>query len=209
MRLLPRFLLGSTCAVLAAFTLPASGRAAVASAPKKMSLGYSLYGMKSLSVSDALKECARIGYKNLEVTVDPRFPAEPKMLTPEARRALRAEAQALGVTFSAMMLNIQLGAPEARHRQNLDAIKATAEFARDLSPDAPPPVEVIFSGGKPELWEEQKQMLAARLKEWVSAVAEKGGTMVVGAHANMTINTAEKLLWIYHQAERPELGLVP
>jgi inosose dehydratase len=192
------------------FALPVLSRGAAASAvptPPKISLGYSLYGMKSLPLSEALEECARIGYKNLEVTVDAGFPAEPKALTADARRALRDQAKALGITFSAMMLNIQIGAPEAKHQQNLAAIRDTAELARDLQPDAPPPVEVIFSGGKPAQWEEQKEMLAARLREWVAAAVEKGGTMVIGAHAAMTINTAEKLLWIYHQAEQPELGL--
>lgn len=178
-----------------------------AAAPQKMSLGYSLYGMKTMAVPDALRECARIGYKNLEVTVDPGFPAEPKALSTDARKAIREQAKSLGIRFSAMMLNIQLGAPEAKHQQNLDAIRATAELARDLQPDAPPPVEVILAGGKPALWAEQKEMLAARLREWVAAAVEKGGTMVIGAHAAMTVNTADKLLWLYRQAERPELGL--
>lgn len=201
---LSRFLLSTVAASLLA--LAPLARSAPAEA-QKISLGYSLYGMKTFSVSDALKECARIGYKNLELTIDPGFPAEPGMLTPDTRRALRDQAKTLGVTFSALMLNIQIGAPEPKHRQNIAAIEAAAVLARDLAPEAPPPVEVIFSGGNPELWEEQKEMLAARLKEWVAAAAAKGGTMVIGAHANMTINTAEKLLWIYHRAERPELGL--
>jgi sugar phosphate isomerase/epimerase len=172
-----------------------------------MSLGYSLYGMKTLSISDALKACARIGYKNLEVTVDPGFPAEPKILSSETRRTLREQAKELGITFSAMMLNIQLGSPEPKHKQNIEAIKATVELAKALSPNVPPPVEVILSGGNPSLWETQKDLLAAHLREWVDAAAKAGGTMVVGAHANMTVNTADRLLWLYRQANRPELGL--
>lgn len=181
--------------------------AAAASFAPKISLGYSLYGMKTLPATEAVRECARIGYKNIELTIDPGFPADPKALAPADRAALREEARSLGVAFSALMLNIQLGAPEAKHLKNIEAIQSAAVLARDLSPDAPPPVEVILNGGKPDQWEAQKQMLAARLREWVAAAAEKGGTMVIGAHANMTVNTADKLLWLYHQAERPELGL--
>jgi sugar phosphate isomerase/epimerase len=173
----------------------------------QLSLGYSLYGMKSMPVEEAVSQIIRIGYKNIELTVDAGFPAEPKLLSVEARRALRDQARASGVHYSALMLGIALGAPSPVQTKNLAAIKAAVQLAKDLAPEAPPPVEVILSGGKPTLWEEQKNQLVENLKAWVAAAAENGGTMVIGAHANMTVNTADKLLWLYERAARPELGL--
>ncbi|MFM8270826.1 MAG: sugar phosphate isomerase/epimerase, partial [Gemmata sp.] len=82
MRLTRRQLLAALPAAL-----PRAARSAAA--PARVPLGFSLYGMKALALADALKLCREIGYDGVEFALMAGYPAEPKGLNAEARRALR------------------------------------------------------------------------------------------------------------------------
>src|SRR6187402_2697839 len=91
--------------------LPRLGHAAAVK-PAASPLGMALYGMKTLPVADALAHCARIGYHNVELCIDPEFPGAPAKMDAAARKALRKQADDLGLRFSGMMLNLNLALPE-------------------------------------------------------------------------------------------------
>src|SRR5258706_11409274 len=124
-----------------------SGRVHAATPRGQISLGMSLYGMKTLSLPEAFAQCARIGYRNVELCLDAGFPAEPAKLDAAARKQVRADLARHGLQISALMLNLNLATPEI-HATNLAAIKAAGAFAHDLAPDRPPPIETV-SRGKP------------------------------------------------------------
>src|SRR4051812_8100122 len=115
-----------TSAILILSGLPRFSRAAVK--PALSPLGMGLYGMKSLSVAESLARCARIGYRNVELCIDPEFPGAPAKMDSAARKALRRQADSLGLGFSGMMLNLNLAVPD-NHPANLEAIKAAAQLA--------------------------------------------------------------------------------
>lgn len=206
-----RQFIGQTSLALFAAALPLFGHAA--SAPvatagatafrARRPLGMSLYGMKTLPVPEALSQCARIGYRNVELCIDPGFPAAPARMDAAARRALRAQAGSLGLGFSGMMLNLNLAAAE-NHAANLEAIKAAAELAHDLAPGAPPPIETVFRG-KPAQWEALKEGMVARLIDWADAAKAGAIRFVVKAHVSMVVNTPERLLWLLGRVNRPEI----
>src|SRR5438105_4645152 len=68
-----------------------------------LSLGYSLYGMKMLPLPESLAQCARIGYRNVELCLFPGYPAEPKAFSAEARHAVRQQVDSLGLVISSLM----------------------------------------------------------------------------------------------------------
>lgn len=187
--------------VLLSSSLPRAARAAAA--PARNPLGMSLYGMKTLPVPEALAHCARIGFSNVELCIDPEFPASPGKLDAAARKALRAQAASLGLTFSGMMLNLDLAQPQL-HAGNLEAIKAAAALAHDLAPDAPPPIETVFRG-KPAQWDTTKQDLVQRLGEWATTGKAAGIRFVVKAHVTMVVNSPERLLWLLREVNRPDV----
>ncbi len=162
-----------------------------------------LYGMKTLSVTDALNHCARIGYRNVELCIDPEFPGAPAKMDAAARKALRAQADSLGLTFSGMMLNLNLALPED-HAGNLEAIKTAAGLANDLAPRSPPPLQTVFRG-KPVEWETVKTGMVQRLGEWAEAGKAGGVRFVCKANVTMAVNSPQRLLWLLRQVNRPEI----
>src|SRR3982750_666463 len=67
------------------WTVLARAIACADDAPHTIGLGFSLYGMKSLTISAALKALAEIGYDCCELPVMPDWPADSARLSADAR----------------------------------------------------------------------------------------------------------------------------
>lgn len=182
----------ATAAALAAFA-PASRAAG-----NGISLGFSLYGMKTMPVDEALRTCAEIGYRNVELALNPGFPTEPKLLSADARKNLRSQLASLRLDVSALMLNLSLTANDDAHAKNLDAIKAAAQLAHDLALQQPIAETVL--GGKPAEWDNVKDRMAERLQSWAVVAAAGKLTLAVKAHVGSAVNSPERLLWLIRKA---------
>ena len=181
---------------LAAFPSPAR------SANTGLSLGFSLYGMKTVPLDEALRTCAEIGYRNVEFALNAGFPTEPKLLSADARKGIRRQLESLRLDLSALMLNMSLTADDAAHAKNLDALNAAAQLAHDLAPGRPPLVETVL-GGKPAEWDTVKDGMAGRLRSWAAAAAAGKITLAIKAHVGSAVNSPERLLWLLEKAGSP------
>jgi inosose dehydratase len=171
-----------------------------------ISLGFSLYGMKSLPVADALKVCAEIGYRNVELTLMAGYPTEPKLLSLADRRALRESLAQHRLSVSGLMDNLSLVAEDAAHAQNLDRIKAAAELAHALAPDQPPILESVL-GGKSADWDSLKDKMADRARDWARVAAENRLTVCLKPHVHSAVDSPGRLLWLHQQAASPFVKL--
>jgi inosose dehydratase len=186
---------------------PAAGAVAgPAPAPAPLSLGYSLYGMKSLPLAAAFAACARIGYGNVELCLAPGFPAEPARFTKAERRAVGRLAGDLGVGISSAMNDLRLFGNPSGHAANLESIKAAAAVLRDTGAEAAAPIESIL-GGKPADWEREKDRAADRLRQWGDTAGREGVSIVVKGHAASACDDPAKLRWLIERAGGAHLGV--
>ena len=183
-------------ATLAACALPAAAPA------RRVGLGFSLYGMKTLPVEQALRVCAEIGFHDVEFALNPGYATEPKLLSPAQRKELRAQLAGLGLRLAALMDNIHLTADDATHAKNLERIQAAAQLAHDLTPDAPPVLETVM-GGKPAEWDKVKAQMAARLADWGKAAAAGKITLCIKPHVGSAAHLPEHALWLLDQVKNP------
>ena len=49
--------------------------------------------------------------------------------------------------------------------------------------------------------------MAGRLRAWVETAGASGGSLVITPHVGHAVNSPDRLLWLYRQAEHPILGL--
>lgn len=185
----------------------AVARVARAAAPARIGFGFSLYGMKSLSVSEALKVCADIGYSGVELACLKDWPADPARLSSEARKTLRAELQDLDLELPCLMENLVLLASESAHQDNLNRLKAVCELAHDLVPDAPPVIETVL-GGKPADWPDVKMQMVDRLRTWQQVAASRKTVLAIKAHAFGALHTPGDAIWLAQQLDSPWIRLV-
>ncbi len=181
--------------------LPHLTRAAV---PGGISLGFSLYGMKTLSLSEALKTCAEIGYANVEFALNAGYPTEPKVFTAEARKEAAKQLSTLKLDLPCLMVNLSLTADDKAHAQALQSIQDAAQMALDLNASRPAIIETVL-GGKPATWEQQKAGMAERLQSWAETAEKVKTTITIKAHIGSAVNSPERLLWLLEQVKSPAI----
>jgi inosose dehydratase len=197
-----RFMLASVAGLMVGDEVLAQQAPAAA-----ITFGFSLYGMRSLTLDDALEQCAKIGYGAVELAVLPGWPAEPQRLSRDDRLRLRRRLQDLGLELPALMENTPLHVDDKTHRLQLDRLRAAAELGRDLSPKTPPLIETIL-GGQPGQWDKLRKLFADRLGEWAK-LAEKAQTVIaIKPHRAGAMNTPQQTLDLLRQVKSPWIQAV-
>lgn len=174
--------------------------------PESQPLGFSLYGMKSLPIGEAIKTSASIGYDGVELALMPGYASEPKRLSAAARKDLRKQLSDSGMKLHGVMENLAEPAKEVEHAKNLDRLKAAAELIHALAPDSPPAIETIL-GGNPADWEKVKDRLVERLGDWAVLAKSSKTTIAVKPHVGNALHTPDAAVWLLKQVNSPWLRL--
>lgn len=189
-------------------SLPLAGGPLPANPPeKRIQLGFSLYGMRSLATEAALRTCAEIGYQAVELVLNPGWPAEPKSLPAADRRDIRGWLVELNLALPALMEHLSLAVGEAEHSRNLERLKAAGELAHALSPDQPPVIETTL-GGKPAQWEQVKHRMAERLHSWAKAAETSRTVIAIKPHVGGALHSPGSARWLLDQVSSPWIKLV-
>lgn len=187
------FLRLSSTAVAAA-TLPRRGYASSGES-RVRPIGFSLYGMQTLPVAEAIRHCGRIGYASVELCLLKDFPTEIGKFPPPVQSEVRNRLLDSGMELASLLVNIDLSA--ADQTSALDTIKSAAEIARRLQ-DRPPLIQSV-PGGTPALWETDKERIAANARGLAEVAAAAGVKLAIKAHCTQAVRTPEQLLWLYRR----------
>lgn len=185
------------------FSFEASAENALA-AKEQPSLGFSLYGMKSLSLDVALQTCAEVGYSHVELSLNTGYVTEPSAFSAESRNVAALTLQKLKLGVPCLMVLMNLTADDKAHAANLKLIASAAQIGRDLVPDQPPILETIL-GGNPAKWNEQKAGMADRLRDWAAAAENAKTVIALKAHVSNAVNSPDRLLWLLDEVKSPAL----
>lgn len=191
--------------MMAAASLLAAGRLqAKPKASPAFPLGFSLYGMKSLSIVEGIAACAKIGYECTELPLLADWPGDSAKLSDTDLRTIRKASEEHKLPIVALMENLPLLAADDAHRANLARLQRAAEIARALSPAAPPLIETILGSNLP--WEKAQDAMRARLREWVAVVEKAQVRLCIKAHVSNTVRTPEQLAWLLDEVKSDYLA---
>lgn len=196
-----QFLASMTGACLTAAVAPTSVAAGrLIDVSDDLWLGFSLYGMKTLTLEAAIRACAEIGYSEVELCLNAGYPTDPSVFSLDQRKAAAKLLQSVNVKASCLMVLLSLTADAQSHQKNLKLIAAAGELAHQLSPDSPPILETIL-GGSPAKWDEQKGGMLSQLKDWASAAETAAVVIAIKAHVSSSVNSPERLMWLLDRVE--------
>jgi sugar phosphate isomerase/epimerase len=187
--------------------LTAMGSQAFAIEPSRIEFGFSLYGMRSLKVAEALRACAEIGYSGVELACLKDWPCDATALMKVDRAAIRSQLNDLALELPCLMENLGLVVSESQHEANLERLKAVCQLGHDLAPDSPPVVETVL-GGKPAEWEQVRDKMASALKDWERVASSHKTVIAIKAHISGALHTPQDAQWLVRQISSPWIRLV-
>ncbi len=171
-----------------------------------MKLGYSTWGMPTVPIDTSIPHLAELGFDGIELTVISRFTTELSTLDSAERKRIAGLLEAHNLTLCAIAGHTSLMAMDSEeHAENMSRLKETVELAVDLAQGNHLAPVNTTSGGKPEAWESQKQLLVERTGELVSYAQSRGVTIAIEPHIGVIIDTPEKVLELLDLVGSPNL----
>ena len=166
-----------------------------------LTLGFSLYGMKTLKTEEALRQLSKIGYDSVELCLNDGWDAAPKNMTAKRRKELRILLGDLDLKLTSLMINIKLNGEQ---KISIAKIREAGQMGHDLCPDNPPVIESVGGGGK---WAEVKNEFTDNLRHWAEAGKASKTVVCLKPHRFGAVNRPEDAVWLANEAKSPWLKL--
>lgn len=180
---------------------PSLARAARMPITHRMTLGFSTYGMKSLTVEKALAATAEIGFESVEICVRPDWDSAPSKMTSERRAAVREILARTGLKLTALMEHLYPAVTPDEHRQHLERLKGVFELANDLGGKQPPLIQTVLGDGT---WEAKKSLYVDRVGDWVALAKQMGVLVCVKPHRGGAMSQPSEGVWLVRQINQPQ-----
>lgn len=158
--------------------------------PARPLIGFSLYNMKMLPITEALQVCSEIGYECVELAVMPDWPCDPAKLSAGQVRDFKQQLSDRGLMLASLMENLPLAVDGDAHQSNLNRLKRAMEFSRSLVPDQTPLIETVL-GGSPDKWPMLKDKFLERLRNWAAVAVEHSAVIAIKAHIGGALHTPQ------------------
>lgn len=158
------------------------------------------YGMKSLSLEDAVRAVAGIGFGAFECCAIAGWDSEPARMPADRRRTVAALLADGGLRLAAVMENLPPQRDDTRHREAVDRLRQALELGHDLSGARPPLVQTVLGPGA---WDEVRGMFRDRLGGWADLAKDQGGTVAIKPHRFGAMSTPAQAAWLLEQLGSP------
>jgi sugar phosphate isomerase/epimerase len=154
------------------------------------------YGMKTLSLEEAIRAISGIGFDGFELCAIPEWDSTPTKMGVERRKTVGSLLTETGLRLVAVMENVPPSADEKQHQFGRERLKGALMLARDLVPDQKPMVQTVLGGGK---WDEVKSMYVDRVGDWAKLAKELDTTICIKPHRFGAMSTPEQAAWLIQQ----------
>lgn len=163
---------------------------------RKMTLGFSTYGMKTLKTEQAIDAISTIGFDAVELAVSPGWDAAPDAMSKDRRAAIRKRLADGGLVLTSLMEHIYPAEKDDEHTQHLDRLKRVYELANDLSPKVRPVMQTVLGGGA---WDDKKQSYVDRVGSWAELGEQSGVVTCVKPHRGGSMSKPADAIWLIQQ----------
>ena len=175
-------------------------------APKVKHLAIGNYGMRSLTLEEAIRATSEIGFDGFELCAIPEWDSSPSRMDNDRRKAVRTLLEDSQLRLVAVMEDVPPKADAAEHTRGQERLQAALTLGRDLSPQSPPLVQTVLGGGK---WDEVKNMFRDRVGDWAKMAGELDGLICIKPHRFGAMSTPAQAAWIIEQlGNTPRIRIV-
>ena len=159
-------------------------------------LGFSTYGMKTLTTESAIRHIARIGFDSVEITVWPDWDAAPDNMPTTRRQTINRQLTDSGLRLTSLMEHITPSENDAQHAAQRARLAGVFELAADLCPVQRPLVQTVLGGGQ---WEKKRELLRDRVGNWLEIATAHKTVLAIKPHRGGVMSRPEEAVWLIQQ----------
>jgi len=169
-----------------------------------MKLAYSAWAMPRLPVEQQVAIVRDAGFRAIELVSGPNASLDATTADAAERRRVRKALDDGGLELVSIAGHADPLEPDpGKLAANLKRVRAGLELAADLGS----PCLVCMGYGKPELYEQQREVLAERFAALAAAAKERGVVLALEPHVGQAIDLPEKVLWLIERVGSPHFRL--
>ena len=117
---------------------------------KRITLGFSNYGMKTLAYKEAIPYVGKVGFDSMELCLLPGWPTEPKKLSAADRKEIGTLIADSKLKLTALMENLGPSPMPEISKSLQDRLEQAFILANELGGKHHPVVQTVLGGG---VWE--------------------------------------------------------
>jgi len=179
---------------------------AASSKTQQMTLGFSTYGMKTMTTEQAIQSISKIGFDAVEITVRSDWDASPENMSITRRHKIRNLLQKHHLKLTSLMEHLPLKNDEITHRKHLARLQQVCDLAHALSPDDPPLIQTVLGGGE---WDKAKHWYRDQLADWVKLAEKNKIVIAIKPHRGGGMSRPSEAVWLIEQLDKsPSLKMV-
>ncbi|NBR06886.1 MAG: sugar phosphate isomerase/epimerase [Planctomycetes bacterium] len=173
---------------------------------KKITLGFSNYGMKTIAYKDAIPYIGKVGFDSLELCLLPGWPTEPKKLSASDRKEIVTLIEDSKLKLTALMENLAPSPMPEVGKGLQDRLEHAFSLANELGGKNPPLVQTVLGGG---VWEKVQTLYVDTLGKWTELAAKAKVILAIKPHRSGAMNLPSQAIWLIEQLKNnPWLKMV-
>ena len=173
---------------------------------KKITLGFSNYGMKNLAYKEAVPYVGKVGFDSLELCLLPGWPTEPKKLSAADRKEIGTLISDSKLKLTALMENLGPSPMPEVSKGLQDRLEQAFILANELGGKHPPVVQTVLGGG---VWEKVQTLYVDTLGKWTELAAKAKVILAIKPHRSGAMNLPSQAIWLIEQLKNsPWLKMV-
>ncbi|MSR31404.1 MAG: sugar phosphate isomerase/epimerase [Gemmataceae bacterium] len=163
---------------------------------KRITLGFSNYGMKFLAPLQAIEIIRKTGFNSLELCLMPGWPTEAVKLAFDGRGKIKKAIQDSNLVLTALMEHLVPSTDPAQPGEPTVRLQQAFELARDLGGDHPPLVQTVLGGGD---WEKLKEGYKKTLSSWVELAKKHQVVLAIKPHRSGAMSLPSQAKWLWEE----------
>ena len=173
---------------------------------KRMTLGFSNYGMKTIPYKEAIPYVGKVGFDSLELCLLPSWPTEPKKLNEVDRKEIKTLISDSKLKLTALMENLGPSAIPEVSKGLQERLEQAFILANELGGKNPPLIQTVLGGG---VWEKVQNLYVDTLGKWSEHAAKAKVILAIKPHRSGAMNLPIQAMWLIEQLKKtPWLKMV-
>lgn len=169
-----------------------------------MKLGFSGWAMRELPVDQQIAIVREAGYASMALVSGPGFGLDALTADAAKRKRIRRLLDEAGLELSAVCGHAtQLDPNPETVAANAERIRATIDLAADLAEPSGPPCVVSMAYGKPETYEQDREVVAERFGDLAQHAVSRGVVIALEPHVGQAFDQPEKIVWLMDRINSP------